>query len=434
MKLEVEKKSETLQGFHIEIPADVVAKEYESAFTALQRRVKIPGFRPGRVPRNLIEQRYGKEIESDVVQKLIPDYYLKAVKETGVTPVEMPRIEKMETHKGSPWTFTALVEIKPSIGKVRMEGLEIPRQKIVVTEEEVSKTLDHLQDIHSQLEASPEDHPLQKGDFVVIHYERVDGERTIPAEKPEGSLIQIGNGKNPPELDAGLTGARKGEERDIQITFPEEPQAKELSGKTVLFKVKVGEIKKKVSPALDDEFARDLGEYESLEDLKTKVREEIRAKKEDDQLSSQRNAAIKFLIDHNPVEAPPSMVRHELEDILTRVVSNHGKTEELTDEQRRALETTYGPVAEGHVKAALILEALEKEAGIETSDEEVDAEMEQIGKRTQQEPERVRQHFASTDGALQGLKSRLRERKTVDFVLSKAVFKESPQSDSPDQP
>lgn len=426
MKVEVEKRSETVRAFHIEVPEDVVSKELEGALLNTQRRAKIPGFRPGKAPKSIIEQKFGKDIESDVVQKLIPDFYMKAVKESGLTPVEMPQIEKMEVKKGAPLAFTAVVEVKPAIEAVTWQGVEVADEKIEVSDEEIQKTLTHLQDRHSQLEAYPEDHLLEKDDFAILDYEGFEGDLPVPSSKNEGVLIQIGSGRLIPGFEDGLIGARKGDFRELKITFPEDYHAKEMASKEVDFKVKVGEIKKKVSPALDDDFAREVGnEYNSLEDLRSKVRREIQEHKTEDRQNRLREAAVGFLVDRNPVTAPQAMVERELERLLVRAINHFGKEiEHLTDDEKRQLVSEYTPIAERNVKASLLLEGVAKSEKIDVTQEEVDAEMERLAEKTHQTLDKVKQHFSSKEGTLQGLKNQIQEWKTLDLVLSKAQYKE----------
>ncbi|MBI5197183.1 MAG: trigger factor, partial [Nitrospirae bacterium] len=428
MKVEVEKRSETVRAFHIEVPSDVVSKEFEGVLSDTQRRAKVPGFRPGRVPRNVIEQKYGKDIESDVIQKLIPDFYMKAVKESGLTPVEMPQIEKMDLKKGAPLTFTAVVEVKPDLGKLEWEGLELSEETSDVTEEEISQTLKHLQDRFSQLEAYPEDHPVEKDDFVQMDYEGFDEEgQPLPSSKSTGVLIQIGSGRLVPGFEEGLLGGKKGEHREVHVTFPEDYHAKEMAGRKVVFKVKVGEIKNKITPELDYEFAQGVGEeYNSLDALKDKIRKELAEHKEEDQKARQREAAVSFLIEKNPVTPPQSLVAKELERLLVKALSLYGKNaDKLTDDEKKQMVAEYTPVSERHVKAALLLEALAAKENVEVSDADVDAEVEKIAQKAKETPEKVKQYLVSTEGSLKGLKSQIMERKTIDRILSKAHVKEA---------
>ncbi|MBI4715319.1 MAG: trigger factor [Nitrospirae bacterium] len=426
LKVNVEKKSETLRAFHVEVSPEEVVKEFEGAYSNLQRRVSVPGFRRGKVPRGLLEQRYGKEVENDVIQKLVPESYRKALKDSGCVPVEAPHIETLEIRNGAPLTFTALVEIKPEIGRVGLDGLEIVSAKPEVTDEEVMQTLAHLQDTHSQLEVHPDDHAAEKGDFLSMDYEGFLEDHPLPSSRAEGALIEIGSGRLVPGFEEGLIGTRKGEARDLRITFPEDYHAKDIAGKEVHFKIQVREIKKKVSPALDDEFARDLGEYDSLEDLKVKVREEIRNRKEEERINGQREAALRFLVEKNPVPAPQPMVNEEIHRIFTRNFSSRGQEMNLPEEEQRRLVEEIRPHAERNVKAALLMEFLGKAERIEPSDEEVAAELDGLAGKTRQDPEKVRDYFRSHEEALENLKGRVRERKIMAFMLSKAAIKETP--------
>jgi trigger factor len=185
----------------------------------------------------------------------------------------------------------------------------------------------------------------------------------------------------------------------------------------------VGEVKHKVIPSLDDEFAREVGEYDSLEDLKAKVRDEIMRHKEEDRRSQEREAAITFLVEKNSVECPPSMVERELRSLMMRALSVYGKDVDISEKIKAELEAEYAPIAERHVKAALILDALGKKEGLDASEPDVEAEIEKLAQRTDQAPEKVRQYLLSNEGSLSGLKTQIRERKTIEWLLSKAAVK-----------
>src|SRR6185295_16984712 len=245
MKVTVEEINPVKRALKIEVPVDVVSQAMDEAYADLKRRVKIPGFRPGKAPLNLLEQRYSQDIAADVIRQLVPDYYQRAVKEAGIAPVEPPTIENVELKKDNPLSFVATVEIKPSIEVKDYLGLSVKQVKHSVGDEEVGKALEHLQDQAAQLIAYEEDRVIADQDFVIMDFVGYREGKPLEGGKAEGHLVQIGSKNLIPGFEEQLTGHRKGEQIKVELTFPADYHQKTLAGQPVSFDVTIREVKKK---------------------------------------------------------------------------------------------------------------------------------------------------------------------------------------------
>lgn len=411
MKVDIEEVSKTKRVFKIEVPPDVISKEFSDAYNDLRKRVKVPGFRPGKTPLTLLERRYGRDIEADLLKRLIPDYYLKAVKESGVTPVDVPEIGNIDLKKGGPLSFTATVEIRPKIDQVVYEGIELMREDIVVTDKDVEDRVQELREFHAQLEVGKEEDVIEAGDYVQVDYTGFKDGKPVEGFKREGVPFQVGAGVIEPEIDKGLIGARKGEEREIQI--PDQ---------NLLLKIKIVELKKKVLPEINDDLARDIGGYNSLDELRERVRENIMEEKKEAQRANHKKEIIKKLIEWNPVEAPLSLVEKEMRRFLARTKRYMGKKEDFEPEEEKALREKYMPFAEEEIKGDLLLMALGEREGIRTTEEDVEEEIKRMAQRSQQDARAVRRSLESMDNGLEGLKAKIIADKVITFIMDKAKW------------
>ncbi len=406
MKIDIEEVSNTKRIFKIEVPSDVVSKEYSEAYDNLRKTVRLPGFRKGKVPLNVIERRFKDDIEADIIKKLVPDYYFKAVKESGVSPVDMPHIENVEVKKGSPLTFKATVEIRPKIEHVEYSGIELKKEDITVTDEEVAAGIEEIRERNAQLEVCDEGHVIEKGDHIQVDYEGFAGGKPVKELKKEGIEFQTGAEMVAPEIDNGLLGARTGEEREIRM-----PEG------DVVFKVKITEVKKKILPEINDDLAKDTGEGETLADLKEKVRERVKERKEEDQQADYKGSIIKKLIEFNPVDPPPSLIEKEMRNFMARTKKFMGKKDNFEPEEEKALRDKYTSHAEEQVKSDLLLTAIADIEGINAADDDVEKEMEKMAKKSQQDVALIRRYIASVEGGIDNLKDKIREDKVVARIL-----------------
>lgn len=419
----VEELSPTKKRFRIEVPKDVIDKEISDAYSRLNRKVKVPGFRPGHVPRQILERKYSKDIEAEVIEKLVPDYYLRSVKESGFLPVDNPTFEgEIGLKEGTPLSFVATVEVRPVIDIANYEGIEVNKRSHEVSEEEVDRALKHFQESHARLEPFEESHRIEKGDFCVISFEGFLGDKPMEGANVQDYILEVGSQVLIPGFEEQLAGAKKGDRKDINATFPEDYRDKSLAGKEARFNVEVKEVKRKVVPELDDELAKDLGQN-TLADLRALAREGLEKDKKRMAERDQKEQVIKKLIESHSFETPSSMVERELSYMIQKrkmqTLREAGSTEGF-DESNLAAELK--PVAIERVKSTLILESIGEKEGISISDEDLDKKIGDIASRLHERPEEIKKVYISRDGSLDGLRHEMFSEKVLDFLLSKAVL------------
>lgn len=410
MKVDVENISPTKKKLHIQVPPEIIEKEFVAAYRALRQRVKIPGFRPGRVPMSLLERRFGRDVEADLVKRLVPEYYMKALQESGFTPVNMPEIEGIDIGRERGLTFTASVEVKPEIEDVKYEGIKLKRREIEVTEEDIKKRLELLQELNAQLAVPEEDYPIQEGDYVLVDYTGYKNNKPLPELTKEDFFFKVTGGVTATDLERGIMGAKKGDE--VEIPIKEE---------NILFKVKIKEIKRRVLPEINDDFARDMGDYNTLEELKEYLKKQIYEEKKENLKGEYKRDIIKQLIEWNPIEAPSSLVEKETQRLLKSAKEFSGK-EKLEPEEERALKEQYRRYAEEEIKGDLLLMAIGEKENIEASEKDMEEEIEKIARRNNQDIRKVRESLEAMDRGLQGLKNKVIIDKVIDHIMEKVEW------------
>ena len=422
MNVTVEEISSINKKINIEIPLEQVTKEIESFYQQVGKQAKIKGFRPGKIPRDILERYFKDHVKSEVIQKLIQESYPAALSEKDLHPVSPPVIDPGELESGKPFQYSATVEVKPEIKIDGYIGLNIEGKKESAKEEEVEERLKGLQNLHAQLKTVPELRPVQSGDHVIIDYEARMDNKPLEEGKAVDFTVEVGSGRFIPALEEKLVGLNLEEEKEIEVPFPEDYGYKKWAGKTVSFLVKVKEIKEKVLPPLDDEFAKDLGDYASLEDLKAKLKEEIEKEKElilDRQLKDQM---IEQLIQANSFEIPESMVVEQakalVSDTKLRLASQGIALKNLNIPEEK-LQEDYREVAQKQVRTYLILEKIATQEGITVTDEEADERLQSISERTHQKFDVVKRYYEK-NGLIPELKTGILTDKTLNFLLEKA--------------
>ncbi len=422
MNVTVEEISSIKKKINIEIHVDQVTKEVESFYQQVGKQAKIKGFRSGKIPRGILERYFKDHVKSEVIQKLIQESYPAALSEKDLHPVSPPVIDPGELESGKPFQYSATVEVKPEIKIDGYIGLNIEGKKESAKEEEVEERLKGLQNLHAQLKTVPELRPVQSGDHVIIDYEARMDNKPLEEGKAVDFTVEVGGGRFIPALEEKMIGLKPEEEREIEVPFPEDYGYKKWAGKTVSFFVKVKEIKEKVLPSLDDEFAKDLGDYASLEDLKAKLKEEIEKEKElmlDRQLKDQM---IEQLIQANSFEIPESMVVEQakalVSDTKLRLASQGVALKNLNIPEEK-LQEDYREVAQKRVRTYLILEKIATQEGITVTDEETDERLQSISERTHQKFDVVKRYYEK-NGLIPELKTGILTDKTLNFLLEKA--------------
>jgi trigger factor len=422
----VEIKKNELEGNKVELEVEVgpekVNEALEQAYKKVVKDIDISGFRKGKVPRKVLEARYGKEVlHKDALDILIPQGYSEAIEETGIEPIDQPDIKDYNIEEDEPFTFTAEVEVTPDVELGEYKDLDVEKEDAEVTEEEIEAEIDKARNQHSQLVSSDKE-VVEEGDFVIIDFEgKKDGEK-FPGGSAEEYSLEIGSNTFIPGFEEQLVGAKVGEELEVNVTFPEDYNAKDLAGEEVVFDVEVKEIKEKQLPELDDEFAKEVSDYETFEEYKESVQERLQKNKEERTEREYENKLIETASENAEVDVPDKMVEEELDKMyqnFAQSVSQQGMEVEDyldymgTDEEGWREQNLEA--AENRTRSNLILEAIAEKEGIEISEEEIEEQIEEIAENNDQDPEQIKA-FLQMQGQLDGLKDGLKMQKTIEYL------------------
>ncbi|MBN4054288.1 trigger factor [Nitrospira defluvii] len=423
MKVEVDEITPVKKTLKVVIPQEVVSKAYLSAYADLNKKVKVPGFRTGKVPAALLEKRYGPSVTDDIIRKLIPDYYQKAVEETGILPVELPSFENIDAKKDAPLSFTATVEVRPLIALSDYKNIPLSRKEIKITEKDVEKALKAEQEKQGHLEACSDDHAIVSSDYVIINFEGTIDGNVVQDGKNDGYTLEIGSNAFPESFESALLDKKKGDSVESDVPYPEDFQNKAIAGRTIHFRIDIVEIKQKKLPAINDEFAKDAG-HSDLETLKIKLNDALRDRKKYEQEQDQKKVLVDRLISKHPFVVPSTLVTHELQTMMA-----YFKNQETAPDHVEALRKELEPLAQRRVRETLILHEIAEQEKIDVSDAEIENEIEAIAKRRGFPPIEMKQKMYQQEGAISGLKSQIRETKALDLVFSQAQFKDFTEND-----
>jgi len=423
MKASWEKIEKNLGILTVEVEQDKVNAALDQAFKKVRSRITVPGFRKGKVPRAIFEKRYGVEsLYQEALDILLPEVYVEAVRQTGIEPIDRPDIEVEQFGKNQEFKFKAKVQVKPEVELGEYKGLEVPVQDAAVTAEDIEAELKRLQERHAELVVIDEG-AAQEGDIVVIDFEGFIDGQPFEGGKAEKYQLELGSRAFIPGFEEQLVGMELGDDKEIQVTFPEDYHAEALKGKTATFKVKLHDIKRKNLPALDDEFAKDVSEFDTLEEFKQDIEKRLQEQKLQERKRAKEAAVIQKASENAKVEIPEVMIENEVNRMLNDFANRlrmqgmnlnmyyqlSGQTEEMMKEQMKG-------DAETRVRNNLVLEAIAAAEKIEVSEEELDKELESLAKAYQKPVEELRR-MLEANGSLDNLREDLVLRKTVDFLV-----------------
>lgn len=418
-------KFEKLEGnqgvLTIEVDAAKVNEGLEAAFKKVVTKVNVPGFRKGKMPRAMFEKRFGVEsLYQDAIDILLPDAYANAIEETGIEPVDRPEIDVEQIEKGKSFIFKATVTVKPEVKLGDYKGLEVEKVETEVTEEDVANELKTLQERQAEL-VIKEEGKAENGDTVVMDFEGfVDGE-AFEGGKAENYSLELGSGQFIPGFEEQLVGLATGEEKDVEVSFPEEYHATELAGKPAVFKVKIHEIKGKELPALDDEFAKDVDEeVETLDALKEKIKNRLVDSKKHEAEHHVRDTVVEKAAANAEIDLPAVMIDTEVDRMMQEFeqrLQMQGMNLELyfqfSGQDQNALREQMKEEGEKRVRVSLTLEEIAKAENIEVAEEEVEAELSKMAEMYNMTVENIK----SALGNLEGIKADLKVKKAVDFLI-----------------
>jgi trigger factor len=421
MKIDVDELSPVRRKVRVELPGDKVAGEFTKAYQNLSQRVRVRGFRVGKAPRSVLQGIYGEEIKGQVRSRLVEDTLGEVIKERGLHIVSRPEIESEELADGAEFSFSAVFEVKPEIGLKDYLGVEVERVRIAVTGEQVEQALKTLQESHARLEPVENRDVAQTGDFVTLDFAGTIDEKEFPGGKADNYQTEVGGGQILPEFDNAIAGARRGEAESARVRFPDDYPNRDLAGKTADFAITVREIKEKVLPPLDDEFAKEHGESGSLDELKSRVRGRLEEEFKKYQESELKERILSRIIEAHSLTPPPAMVERQTRYLMERYQSGEGAAPEApsTEEARKAFEAR----AARQVQATLLVEKIAQTENIDVPDTEVQARVEALARAAGDRGKGVRQFYSRQD-ARDELRSQLVFDRTLDFLLEKANVKE----------
>ncbi|MBW5447828.1 trigger factor [Cohnella sp. CFH 77786] len=426
MKANWEKIEKNVGVLDVEVEAEQVAAALDKAFKKVVAKVNVPGFRKGKVPRTIFEARFGAEsLYQDAIDILLPQAYSEAVEQTGIEPVDRPEVDVEQFGKGQTFKFKAKVTVKPEVKLGEYKGIETPAVDSEVTDEEINMELERLQQRHAELVVIDEG-PAQMGDTAVIDFEGfLDG---VPFEggKGERYSLELGSGSFIPGFEEQVAGLNIAEEKDINVTFPENYHAENLAGKPVVFKVKLHEIKRKNLPALDDEFAKDVSEFDTLEEYKQDLAAKLKERKAKDAEIARETAVVDKAAEAAEVDVPEVMIENEIEQMMKDFESrlrmqgmNLDLYYQFSGQNKEALKEQMKADAAKRVRNNLVLEAIAKAENLEIAESEVDEELENLSKVYSRPVEELRSIFSS-NGYLDTLTSDLKVRKAVKFLVEQS--------------
>jgi trigger factor len=422
-------KKDIKREISVEIPAAEVTRETDLQIQRYQKSARLPGFRAGHVPASIIRQRFGDGLKNDVIEALIPKYFRREAEKQGLIPVSQPRVTDLHMHDGEPLRFKASFEVLPEIQVEGYRDLRADKPEIVVTDEEVEQALASVREQHATY-TTIEGRALAEGDFAQASMDgKPKGEQDTKdaASNPvhmDDVLIEIGGKNTVPEFSQNLTGASAGEERTFDVSYAEDISDKRLAGKTFVYTVKVNGIKQKSLPELNDDFAKELGEFTSLEQVRKQIRENMDAERRHTAEREAKDKLVAELVKRNDFEVPESLVDRQIDLRLERglraLAAQGMKMEDLKKMDLPRLRAGQRDQAVNDVKSSLLLERIAELEKIEVSDEEVSRELEALAKQSKQTSEAVRARLTE-DGGLDRIRMRIRSEKTLDFLYHQSA-------------
>jgi trigger factor len=421
MQVSVEDINTVKKTLHIEIPEADVVRELDKAYKEIQKRAKIRGFRPGKVPRSVVVRLFKKDVHADVTSKLIQSSFMDALKETDLKIVGTPQLDPPELKDSGSYRYDATVEISPDIGDIDYSGLSLKRTNYKVSEEEIESQLKLLQKNLAKHEKIEESRPAREGDFVIIDFEGFhNGQPFNETAKTENFTLQIGKGPIIKEFDDQLIGMQPGDNREFTVNFPSDYFNAKLANHEIVFRVTLHEIREEVLPDIDDVFAKKVGQYESLDDLKKVITENLEqgyAKRVDQELHEQ---IFNELIARTDFEVPDAMVDMELEGIINeaeRSFSYRNMTFEDAGLSRDSIADKYRDTALKQVKRHLILSRIAEQENLSIADDELEAALNEMAANFNQPVEQIKGYYDQNKDKLDVFKHTLLEKKAIKIII-----------------
>jgi len=428
MNVTIEEVNSIKRKLTVELPEEEAQQVRKKHLDAYARKAQLKGFRPGKAPRNLVSKLYADELRREVLEELVGSSVPTALSEHKLEPVGMPMLETVDYEEGNPFRFTVSVELKPVFETPEWRGLELQRAKSPVTSEMVDKKLEELRRSLSTVKKVEEDRPLEKGDLAVISYQGFDGETEVTDMKAGPFNVELGGDRLTPEFQEGLTGMKTGETKDIPVTMPEDLEDKNLAGKALVLRTTLSEIRKRELPALDDEFAKDLGidGVETLAALKEKIEKDLTKMAGDQADQSFNQQLTQLLAKLVRIDLPTAMVEREVSNKIETMRNNfsrNGLNFKKMGIDVGMLRGRFQPQAEVSVTAALVLDQIARDHQITVTDEDIERELGEMSEEYGQPVEVLRDYY-KTNNLMDTLREGLKVAKTLDLIKAEAKIEE----------
>ena len=418
MKVAVEAIEGCKRRLAVEAPVDVVMQEWERAYGRVQKQARLPGFRKGHVPRSLVKVHFSDDVRREVAEHLIPDVYRQALTEAKLDPVNEPDLQDVRLEEGAPLSFVAVVEVKPEINLSDYKGVEVEHAPVAVTTDDLSQTLDHMREQQAQFHAV--ERAAASGDLVVVDYTiAIDG---LDPSSQKGYEFLVGSRTVLPEIDDAVVGLKAGEEREVALRFADDHRREDLRGRGGRATVKVVEVKEKSLPVLDDDFAKSLGEFETLEALRAELMKQLAARREHDEQRALQEKVVDAVIARHEFTVPDALVMRQVAHRIEHAresVRRQGIDPERMPWDYEKLIAELRPGAEKAVRRALLLEAIADKEAIAPTDADVDAEVEKLAQASQR-PTPALRRMMEKSGDLDGLRQGIRDRMTLELLVANA--------------
>ncbi len=424
-EVKIEEINSVKKKLSLEIPWSEVKRELDDAYNTIGKKAKVKGFRPGKTPRKILEMHYKDQAEEEAISSLVSKSYSKALETNEIMVVSQPVIDQKGIETDKDFIYSATVEVQPVFEPKDYTGIEVEKEELEVTDSDLETRLEQLRQMYSTIESIEEDKEVAEGDFVSIDFEgKVDGEVRKELSS-ENYLLEIGSKTFIPGFEEQLTGARKGELREVQVTFPDEYQNKDFAGKESLFSVTVKDIKEKKIPDLDENFIKNFEAYETLEDLKKDIRKSLIEENESRIKTDLRNNIIIKLLDNNEFEVPSTFVDRQIYymmmDTQQRMINN-GMPPEKAAEISVTLHDRFKGDATRMVKTSLLLDKISEKESITVDEKEVEERLKELAHNYTQDYESLRANYEKNN-LIDRLKDEILEQKTLNFLEEKADIK-----------
>jgi trigger factor len=420
MQVQIERVSPVVLELAVEVPAADVKAQVERVYADLQRKARVRGFRPGKAPRQVLAHLYGPQVASDVVNAIVQDTLPRALSEKNVTPVNQPHVEPGKFDDRAAFSYKARFEVQPEIGEVSYEGLDLVRPPEAPTEEGVNEQLEFLRKQHARLEAPEPARGSKKGDVLTIDFTLAVGGKTIKDAGGENVQLELGSAGVLPELDAALTGLNVDAELDVDAKFPGEHPHPDLKGQSGRFHVKLKDLKQRVLPALDDEFAKDVGSFQTLVELRADIHTRLTRALEERAEAALAEQVIDALNARNPVDVPPSLVEQQCRMMEVELAQNARRAgQRVSRDEFAKVHDRIHADAEKKVRAGLLMAAIAKKLEIKISDDDVQKGIEEIAAQTGKNVAKVKAEYSDAQRR-QILIGMIIEDRVLDAIEAKA--------------